>query len=268
VQDLLPLYVAGTLSPDQRRVVEDALSADSALEEERRTWASIARLATEAHAIEAAGHPSASVIVDFAGRNRRLAPLFAPRVHYHAVRCAECRALIEEIARTFGEPVRVKPARARFRPAFGWGTLAVALLVLVLGTMVVQRILQPPAEVAELRLAYDPGMRGGAEAEVPILRVSEATRRVRLGLEIPHSALSGTRYLVVVTGPSSEHTELPSAPEVTAVNPERDLLTAEFDRAALPADVGDYEVEVIEVLPPGTDLSPETYRYRFRLESP
>lgn len=114
-RELLPLYVAGRLTADERRAIEVHLAADSDLREDLQFWRAVAQNSRAREDGEAGTHVSSEILVRFAEDPTALDEDDRERVSAHLLECPECQSDLSQLQRSL--TVRSGFSRWRFAAA-------------------------------------------------------------------------------------------------------------------------------------------------------
>jgi anti-sigma factor RsiW len=293
LKDLLPLYVAGSLSAEQRAAVDEALKQYPELRVERRFWEGM-RQATLLDAGPAEeGHLTSEQLVQYA---EGMLPAGEERLHveYHLQGCASCRDELSivrqmpEESRTPRESAEVKKpfffvkGSGVFRPALVFGALAIVLLggiYLISRDQPSQQATLPPAprETATVvppraehirRIAYVVPFSGPmrepftTRSGTPALMLNDSIALIDLFVPVEHSAIAAG-YIIHITSPAGVRAQLVDSvlPRGRGGNLDTLLVTVKREQF-MPG--GRYVLHVRETIKGGvTDIEPEEYRYEF-----
>lgn len=293
VKELLPLYVSGSLSAEQKRDVQQALEVHPELNEELRFWQGM-KQATLADAAYEQQHPSAEQIVRFADGTLPAGEEWL-LVENHLRSCESCRdelSLVQESTqenRTVRKPAT--PAglfsflagKKFFRPALAFSLLVVA----VAAGIYLKSHESPPQQADVLPQAKETASVVAPKAEhvkrtafvlpytgtlrypfvtrssMPVLVLDDSVVLVDVTIPVEHSAIAAG-YRVDVTTPKGSRTKLADAVQPAAGTDGQRLLLA-VKREQFSAE-GKYVLEVREILKEGIpDIDPEEYRFEFEV---
>ena len=279
LKHLLPYYVAGTLEPDERRRVDEALSVSDELRSDLQFWqdsqAAISVFAQHA----AAGHVTAREIVDFAvgiiPNDRR------ERVERHLQSCSQCYEefhLVRASLLTGGSTPPVRTGRLlsfvrSFRLVYALPVLVIAtvtLLVLTRSDRGLQQSASRPAALpggvddrTSLRLTYQPEYRSASPESIATLRLGPQPSLVDVFIAIPRNTLSGIRYRATV---GAEEVVSDSV-RTFASGATHDSLHIVLLRSMIPPPGDTLRIRVREILPAGVkDLMPDEYYFSVLIE--
>jgi hypothetical protein len=270
-KELLPLYVANTLTREERAAVEKALSTSKELTDELAFWRK-AQLTAQSHAAYLQAHLSSEQIVDYA-EGAITDHQLRSTIESHLQRCDECRDEYEMILQTMPKlethrqitPSMIERLQgfvASFKPVYVLRALAVLVAVIVLWRGLEKRL----DENTERFVIPFQGQMRTEDESLPMLTLDESVKRVQFVLCIPHDSLVSTQYTATLSTPAGATLALPetfskiiaSQTDSIRINLTADMLHAE----------GEYALNLAEVpssLPPGASaFPPEPYRFRVK----
>jgi hypothetical protein len=291
VRDLLPLFAAGTLEPDQKQMVEEALRTSEELRKELEFWNRAVKAVAARHAESAAGHLSSQQIVD-----RALGALTGEELLHvddHLRSCAACSEDLKQLNGTLeskrAEPVtwsyRVKNVVKSARLVYAVPALAVAVAIVLYVSSYWDRQSTPPptkettppilvenqptdGTTRTFQLSYRPEVRSTSEEALPVLTLEEKDRRIQVLLSIPRNAVSGIRYRVAVLSKGTTTYIVQDLIERYGSGAEGDSLSFVLPREALALPGGITALSVSEVLPEELNgLTPEEYHINFAVRA-
>ncbi len=283
VRHLLPFFVGGTLDPEERRDVEEALRSSEELRQELRFWERAKTVVAARMNHATAGHLTVEQIVDRAmGTGSRDELLFFDR---HLQLCSECSEEFIRVKASLGVRDRVEPAipnrflgmvrTVRLIYAVPVLMVVIAVVVLYFGQtekplpdptvpgVIPPAIAEEPAEqTASLWLTYRPEVRSTSARALPSLALGEQEKQIRVFVAIPQNQVSGIQYKVTVGSPGTKLHHLDELLKRYASGGGHDSLQFTLSRQMLPSTGHNMTITVLEILPPALrSLSPEEYRF-------
>ena len=282
-KQLIPLYVADTLSSAERAEVDEALKASKELNDELAFWRK-AQLAAQAHAEYARKeHLSSEQIVDFAER-AVTDPKLRSEIESHLQTCKECAEEYDMIMKTIPEreqawqtkPTIVEMVQrlvGSLKPLY---VIPVAVM-LIAGIMVWRSFdtknntpgmasneISVPKNTLRLVLPFQPQMRGRDEESLPTVTVNNSVKWIHLTACVPHDSLTATKYTATLSTPEGKTIAIPETFS-KVVSPLMDSLKLNLEAELFQVE-GEYTLNIAEVpssLPPGASPFPsEPYRFR------
>lgn len=294
LKELLPLYVAGLLSAEQKAIVEEGLKQHPELREERRFWEGIRRATLLDAPSAAQDHLTAEQIVQYAeggmppGEER----LFVER---HLQTCATCReelSLLRQVPEGDVRPVHAASEKkrrlffagnlGRIRPAFVVAVLAIVAVIAIYlryGEQPPQQAATPatPKETARVvppraeqvrRIAYTLPFSGtlrqpfATRSGTPVLTLHDSVTWVDLSVLVEHSAIAAG-YVVDLTIPGGAHMQFADTINPVGRSGSLDTLLVSAGRERF-TQSGKYVLRVREILKEGIkNIEPEEYHYEF-----
>jgi anti-sigma-K factor RskA len=285
IRELIPFYVAGTLSDTEQREVEAALKNSAELQQELAFWqrAKAATIAeTESVVV---GHLSAKQIVDLATWTASAEErVLADR---HLESCASCseehRLVLESLAAqpslqsTFVQRLLHSLTSIRVSYAVPVAAAVIALAAFFLSRTLKEHVQQPATDIAQqqatiiphvdnevksLWLSYQPEMRGGQHARTYTLLTDGNHEPTLVHVAVPHSAVNGIRYTVALAFAGTRVVHLPQTVQRYASSAAYDSLKFELAMDSLPLAGNTMRIVLKEVLPKTLkDLTPEEYQF-------
>lgn len=268
-KELLPFYVANTLSPEEKAEVEEALKVSKELNDDLAFWRK-AGVAARAHAEYAAHHLSSEQIVDYAERTMS-DPTLRSQIESHLQACKECREEYEMIMQTIPEPAlhtttfikKVRQFITSFKPIYALPVAAALIAGILLWRNFETKDFVPDENTVRLVLPFQPQLRGEEES-LPNLALNESVKEVRIVLCIPHDSLVATKYIAMLRTPAGTTITLPES-YAKVIAPTTDSLKLNLPSESFRIE-GEYTLTLAEVpssLPPSsTPFPPEPYRFR------
>jgi len=282
---LIPLYVANSLSDNDRKLVEREIASSEEMKEDLRFW-KLAHEVVRAHLSTTAGeHPSSEAIVTF------VLGLGSPEsraiVDTHLISCEECRSdvqIIQDIhEQIYPHEAVAKPAGGKQIPhrtedngiSHRWrSSRRIIYAVPVLATIIVLFFLlrpspsEPPPIHEEhqfLTLLYRVALRDpGSEVEIPILKLNPMVTHIDFIIQIPKSGLEAVRYSASLLAPTGTRTMVSDSLLANTGLGQFDTLRVQSQTHFFHPHQDPYELIVTEILPSEfRDLTPEEYRYSF-----
>jgi hypothetical protein len=204
--DLIPLYVTGKLSDDQKATIERELPKSAELRDEIAFWQSARGAVQKEAAYSLAGHLTSERIVDYA-RGAISSPLEKANIEHHLQGCQRCRLDLETIRPAFVRPERavsssffeqliygvadsVRSAgrqglKAVFRPIYALPLLA----ILVVSVILLYEFGEDEAHPISIALQFQTQARSSSAREVQTIKLAEEVTVVHLSVPIPHAAV-------------------------------------------------------------------------------
>jgi hypothetical protein len=284
LSELLPLYVAGSLSDNDRRRVEAGLQTSPLLREELAFWQGVQHPA-RAHD---PAHVSAEAMVSYAESTMPAAARSS--VEAHLENCLSCRHELEIIRKTYDltgqAPNGHRPGEERGvwklsrdfirtlrRPYAIPATVTVLVAALVLSILVLDRREQPPVTTSRtntpvlhrhaLLLEYVPQLRATHNGNPVKLLLSPEDEIVEISIMVPRS-VDSVRYSLALLLPSGKEVRIPELFSPSRHGEDLDSIGFSLHRSRFSSD-GRYGVLATEVLPKNTRLTPESYEYSFEV---
>jgi hypothetical protein len=279
-KQLIPLYVANTLTPEEKAEVDEALKISKELSDELAFWRK-AQLAAQAHAeYVREEHLSSEQIVDYA-EGVMSDPKLRSEIESHLQACKDCREEYDMIVLTLPAPETrrqitpsfIEKAReflAPFKPVY---VLTVAAMIV--GVIMLWRSFETKdsgfisdENTVHLVLPFQLQVRGRGEESLPTVTVNTSVKWLHLIACLPHDSLTATKYSATLSTPQGKMMTIPGTFS-KVVSPLMDSLKLSLDAALLQVE-GEYTVSISEVpssLPPGASpFPPEPYRFFARLD--
>jgi hypothetical protein len=217
IKHLVPLYVAGTLGPDEQKAVEEGLQEWPELKKDLEFWMNSATAVRLQAAFEAGAHPATEDLVAYAewslkDRARRL------EIDHHLQTCAPCAdayALIqgtEHLSQPLSPSLleRVSESLQRFKPVH----LVPAVIFAALIAFILIPQMRHSPETAQLWLTYEPELRSARAVPLPVLSLGNETEDVRLVFVFPHSEDAAVTYDLRL-----QHDQSPPRSVLTMIKP-------------------------------------------------
>lgn len=289
MKELLPFYVAGTLSVEQRSAIDQALATSEELRTELQFWQRAEAVVRARSEMTAAGHLSSRDLVDRAMGTMPGERILVVDQHLQSCRkCAEEFSLVKQSAGQIASvpeiPQRVVAAALKWlRPLYAVPAAVAALAVIVLVFRSPEEPLQPatsPAlpsppivrapepegETAAFSLTYRPEMRSASRHDTAVMTLASNHDSVRLVVAIPRNTTAGIQYRLTMESRSAGPQRINGLVQRFASGEVYDSLQCVIPRTILPASDGAVTITISEVLPPQLkDLTPEEYRLPFDL---
>jgi anti-sigma factor RsiW len=284
LRQLLPFYVAGTLGPEERERVDEALKSSEELREDLQFWlhAQHAILSQTAHT--AAGHLGAQSMVDCVEGILPEPQRSLVRAHLQTCReCSEEYQLVEESLAGKTAPSTSGSSRLfdiikSVRLVYAVPTFAAMIVAVILYFNSSERSAHQPSvpdsshsavaaiarsidESAPLWLTYQSDMRSTSRKSIPTLSLGERVKRVNVFIAIPHSQLSDIRYHVEVGLEEERPNILLDSLRRFAAGTAYDTLHIALPRNIIPQPGDTLNLMIKEILSPSMDLTPEEYRF-------
>lgn len=271
VRDLLPFYVNGTLTPEERRLVDEALAASEELHEDLLFWQ---RAASTLH--EAQGHLTAARIVERAQGRTPNSDRAAQDRHLEV--CPDCRDLLERTAGSLSTPAETGSSSPRSRNRKGiWMYAAAAVFVAAIVLVVAhdapphdsqQPHLQPnpeagitsPIAIRSITLIYRPVMRSSNHRQPAHVALRGLDSLVLVRFIIPQSSVDEIRYTLRVEREGGSKTIIGEGIGRSGHGKINDTLAVTVTRRDLPAPRHRLRYIVREEMPPdASGMTPEEY---------
>lgn len=296
LKELLPLFVAGSLTEAQRNTVKDALEKYPELAQELRFWEAMKRVGAVDLARIAERHISSEQTVRYAESSL---PAGDERLYVesHLQSCDSCREEFELVRQmSEGDVIKESPAAAKsssgswlmrmFRPAI---VIPVVALMAAVGIFLStnDEVRKPVAHIPEAResaavvppksppvkhialvLQYAGTVRDPQARKkiTSVLVLDRATTAVDLTVPVEHSAITDS-YVFDLLQPSGKRTTLPDTLQPVHFRNQLDALRLTIDVSAI-SDFGRYKLRVREILNPRVrGIDPEEYLYEFEVRS-
>lgn len=273
MRGLLPFYVNGTLGPEERSLVDQALATSEELRQELRFWQQAARY------IQAgSGHLSAQQLV---ARAQGTSPA-GERAHLdeHLADCSTCRDLLLRVESSLSasDTVHTPIHTAWYRhPLWKYAAAAVfaslAILLLVRDTPpappdtpVPPRVSPPHTpgarRITSLVLTYRPLMRGSEDPEPTPLSLQDGDSLLHVLFAIPHSSVEGMRYSLWREQGRATRVMVTQDIGRSGRGETYDTVAVDVARSTLPAPHQQIRLIIREELPRGSSgLTPEEYSF-------
>jgi hypothetical protein len=149
IRSLLPLYVAGSLTPEQMRAVASRLKADPELQTDLQFWLSIAQVERQRESADGQGHTTPELLAGFADEPGGLQDNERQEIESHLSSCPTCRDDLRMLREAIGEVV---PPRSAV-PMWRYAAAAVIVLALVGTLLTLSPHLQMPSSETSLEQA-------------------------------------------------------------------------------------------------------------------
>ena len=280
IRELLPLFAAGSLSPQEKKVVEEELSKSNELQEELLFWRQ-ARAISLSESRAAAEHPTAEEITSYARGELRDNKLRSS-VESHVQTCQSCSKDLKVGIETY-LPGVAKVARAsllestfqilrRFKLTYAIPILTALIVCILLFWPAPPHLppsVTPPANHVRFTLHYDSAVRDpNKQFRVPSLTIMGHDQVVDFTIFIPHSGIDGVRYSLDLVDPSGLWGQLSDTVMALRFHETLDTLNIEIHRAQFTQPSGLYRLHITEKLPStAKEILPEEYIYQFELVS-
>jgi hypothetical protein len=268
IRELLPFYVNGTLTPDERAMVEEALASSIELQRELRFWERAADALHETH-----GHLSAQQIVERAkGKTSADDRQTQDR---HLARCTECSELLQRTQATLASTGTDDTAQPRTRFAV-WKYAAAAVFVLGVILFVVrdapplhtdiQGTSLPGVTVARpipsITLTYQPVMRAADNRQPAPVALNDADSLIHMRFAIPRTTVNGIHYSLWRERDHGKRVMIAAGLVRSGYGESYDTVAVDVSRPNLPAPHQQLRLVIREELPQGASaLTPEEYSF-------
>jgi hypothetical protein len=284
IRNLLPFYVAGTLQPEEKRRIDEALKSSGELRKDLQFWLHAQHAISAQAAYTAAGHVSASAIVDYA--EGILAPGERRLVEHHLQSCHECSeeyrlvksSVASEIAATPSLIPQLAAIIKSIRLVYAIPAVAAIIVAVVLYFSAIEKGSHQPSaqghippiiaeiphlvgESVPLWLTYQPNMRSTTRRGLPTLWLGEKHRQVDAFIAIPHNKLDEVRYHVEVEAGGRVQGVLADSLHRYASGSAYDSLHVVLLRSIIPQPGDTLCIVIREVFPSNLkELTAEEYR--------
>jgi len=213
--DLIPLYVTGKVSGNQKAEIEKELPHSRELREEFAFWSSAQVAARNAMANSAEGHVRSEQIVDYA-RGAIVNSKEGLEIQLHLQACALCREDYESVAPAFAgrvAPIRQRSVLERFRsviqimlrPAYAVSAVAVVILCVIVFR---DEILGPSEHHLSFALQYQLQDRSANSGAIPTLALDKHATVIHLSVPIPHATIQPMHYSLTLSSPDAKEISL------------------------------------------------------------
>lgn len=273
MRGLLPFYVNGTLGPEERALVDQALATSGELKQELYFWQQAAR-----HLHAERGHLTAQQIVAQAHGTTPEGERAA--LEGHLAHCPECSHLLQKTDAWLSSPGEDRaPAHdARSRRTV-WKYAVAALLTLVVILVIIRESPPTPPHapgphlspapdapaartITSLVLTYQPLMRGTDDPTPTPLSLQEGDTLLRMLFAIPRSDVNGMRYSL--WREKGRMTRVMIARDIgrSGRGETYDTVSVDVARSDLPVPHQQIRLILQEELPRGSSgLTPEEYSF-------
>lgn len=213
--DLIPLYVTGKVSDDQKAAIENELPHSKELREEFAFWRSAQVAAKNAAANLAEGHLRSEQIVDYA-RGAVLNPKEGLEIELHLQACASCREDYEIVKPSFDNKVILLPRRpvherlrrglqTMLRPAYAVSALAVMIVCVIVFR---DRLFEPSERPVYFALQFQLQDRSANSSEIPTLALDKRVDVIRMSVPIPRATIPPMHYSLALSTPDAREISL------------------------------------------------------------
>lgn len=212
--EIIPLYVTGKVSNDQKVAIENELPHSQELREELSFWQSAWAAATNVARESAKEHLKSEQIVDYArgvvtDPNQRL------NIQQHFQMCDSCREDYEIMRPAYTKVVapttpavieRIHDAiRTRLRLVY----LVPSIVTIILCVIIFREAVFGPNEYPlPFALQFQTQGRSPGLSEAPTLTLPKSANVVQLYVPIPHATLQPTEYSLVLSTPDESRVPL------------------------------------------------------------
>ena len=272
IRELIPFYVAGTLTGPEHEQVERALADHPEFAADLHFWQHAAAVIRAEADSSRLGHLPSDRLVELAEFGPgRLEPEWATMTA-HLENCAACQHDLATVRASL-EPdeANVRPMSAAdadtirsrsFLQRIPLPALAAAAVILLLGIGLLTRSLWGPRSVT-FTLRYAETTRSTESPELPVIDLAPQDTSILLHVDIPHTEQPPESFEITIEPPGGASGYLTTGYAFIQRNARIDRLSVVIDpRLALPRD-GRYRLTVKEVRPPGGILMPEAYAIAF-----
>jgi hypothetical protein len=287
IRDLLPFFVVGTLEPDKKQLVEEALATSEELRADLQLWKRVQQVIAARQSEIEAGHLTSQQIVDRALGALTGNELLSVDNHLRSCpACSEDLMLLDQSLETKQRGPKSWSARisshiTSVRLAYAMPAFAAVAVVCILifrhsdspptspsAANVAPPVLaenQPPDErTASVWLSYRPELRSAIEDSLPVLALEAKDSLVQVFLSIPRNSVSGIRYKLAVLSRGKKPYHVQELLERSASGDECDSLRVVLSRDALALPGRTTTLAISEILPAKLNSqTPEEYRISF-----
>ena len=274
--ELIPFYVAGTLDPDEKRLVEQELPNSTELQEAVRFWrqAQKAIIASEEYARK--GHLSPDTLIQYVEGN--LGVVEMNTVEQHISECANCREETDSITEMYSR-LEAPPVLQRVKEALHSSLDYVleylrpprlayavpALLVIIISTAVLIWHTRETAAIETLfELPYQEITRAAGKTELPKFEIGKKTEIINMVILVPHLAIDSLQYMLSLTTPSGR--AMPFRSTITPIlsGSNYDTVRVTLTQIHFAAGSGEYKITLTANPPiPLEGAATLKYDYRF-----
>jgi hypothetical protein len=249
IRQLIPLYVAKTLGPEEQKAVEEGLRQWPELQKDLEFWTNTSSAVLAQATFEAEAHPSAEDLVAYTEWTLK-EPARRLEIERHMRECTTCSEAYsllrdtEEIRPIPGPSLldRVKELAKSLKFVYVVPTLALAALVAVI---LVPRLLWPP-ETAHLILTYEPETREVSTLPLQVLQLNATTEDVKFMFAFPHNAATTATYDVGLQQDQSSIETLFTAMKPLHQGLPNDSLTVTVPAKRLAGSAREYRIVITE----------------------
>ncbi|MBA4312475.1 MAG: hypothetical protein C0417_07575 [Chlorobiaceae bacterium] len=288
IKKLIPFYIAGTLEPDEKKLVEDALRDSGELKKEFEFWLK-AKEVTARHALRLAeNHLTPEQIVGYLERYYESDKLGLESIESHLRTCVDCRSDIEMIRSTYpvangerqkqmdGMPEKLMVGNRlelilskKFVDVFAIAAVIfIVALTLVTNFNIDNKLSSPEKQYASLVLRYQNSTRGNERIGTTNLIDDPSTSGARVLLYIPHSKIDSLRYEIILKNPLDNLISIETSYKINHPGNILDTLQFIIDRKYYANIAGKYLLFVKEKLPPDlSDITPEQFIFIIDLKN-
>jgi hypothetical protein len=287
IKKLIPFYIAGTLEPEEKKLVEDALGGSDELGSEFAFWLKVREVVAQHSTRLTEQHLTPEQIIGYIEDNylRNIPELEI--IESHIKTCADCRLDIETLRNTYPHPIDGRKKQVvnfsekpvsdnrlemllsrKFVDVFAIAAVILIIVLTLLTTFNIgNKIPLPEKRYKELVLLYQNYTRGDNREEPTILVDDSLTAGASVLLTIPHSEIDSLRYDISLKTSAGIIISIATGLKAAQSDTTSDTLHFLIDRNIYSGSVGDYIVTVKEILPkPLSHLTPELYCFTFKIQ--
>jgi hypothetical protein len=267
LKELLPFYVAGTLEPEEKKLVEEALSQSKELQEELDDWKAMQLVVKADAAYQKAGHLSTEETIYYIEDSSRINQVRLSEIETHLQNCDSCNSEIEILQATYPKQTLIKniaehlqklvdAVRELSRPARIAYAIPVLAAAVVIAVLLIRPMFSPTAELVPFTLTDQSltrsGTRGTTTEELSTLTLKSKIRKINMIFILQKSGIQGVRYTLSLEPTRGKAIALSDTivPVISDLNV--DTLKFSLDRTTFGATEGKYQLNATEVLPDGS----------------
>jgi hypothetical protein len=276
IRELLPFYANGTISPEERQLVDDALASIEDLRKELHFWQHAAEY------LHGKGeHLSAQQIVDHA--RGTLPGNVRAAQDQHLALCPECSDLFRQTQASLSSLAAERPAtsltgyrRSIWKYAVAAAVAFAVILVIVRDAPPLHQDLPGPQPtpapvvsqtltIASLTLTYQPMLRSSGNQRPTLIALQKGDSLIRLRFAIPRTTVEGLRYSLWRELDQNKGAMIAEGLVRSGRGEIYDTVAVDVNRSNLPAPHQQLRLIIREELPPGaSELTPEEYGFDLR----
>ena len=264
--ELIPFYVAGTLEPGEKLLVERELVSNADFRRELEFW-KMMHVATNLHfKAMAQNHISAEEICTYARGELANDPIRRSAVERHLETCGDCKLEVEALrtpiplwnrimskAREFLWPFELgqgkEGIRIRLNPA-KLGRLIPVAAAIIAGIV----LLNTPGvdDRASIRLAYLDSTRGPSEQTIPQASVTlkDGIKWIDITFIVDRAVKDSMQYTMTLFSPEGDTLVIPDEWVAQRYTPDHDSVHVDLERVHLGNKFGTYRILLQQQEPP------------------